>query len=279
MDLRGEYRIPASRERVWEMLNDPDVLRACIPGCESLEPTDDGFAATVNAKIGPIKAKFKGSVAIEDSDPPHGYALVGEGKGGVAGFAKGRADVKLREDGDETVLNYEADAKVGGKIAQLGSRLIDSTVKKLADKFFGDFSEMAGGKMPEKVSMGTTVSGDPAVMEAADDAPSPKTTSPGTSTPLGEPAAASTPAPPAPEVPAREPAGTDAPEAVMAAAQHDERATMSSDPNLSDAPLATPPIVGPGNGSENSSNAMLMGSPLIWGLLALAVLVSLILIF
>lgn len=274
MDLRGEYRIPAKRERVWEMLNDPDVLRASIPGCESLEPTDEGFAATVNAKIGPIKAKFKGTVAIEDANPPQGYALVGEGKGGVAGFAKGRADVTLREEGDETVLNYEADAKVGGKIAQLGSRLIDSTVKKLADQFFGNFSEMAGGKKPEKVSPGTTVRGEPTEMEGAE----PVSAAP-------EPAVEAAPAAAAAERPsvaaeaAPEPQGTDAPEAVMAAARHEESAVMSPDPNLSDAPLATPPIVGPGDGSERPSNAMLIGSPLIWGLLALAVLVFLILIF
>ena len=143
MELKGEYRIAAPREDVWAMLNDPDVLRDCIPGCESLEASGDGFAARVTTKIGPVKATFTGTVTLTNMNPPVGYTIVGEGKGGVAGFARGSADVHLAEDGIVTVLTYSADAKVGGKLAQLGSRLIDSTAKKLADEFFACFAARA----------------------------------------------------------------------------------------------------------------------------------------
>ncbi|MEM9633459.1 MAG: carbon monoxide dehydrogenase subunit G [Pseudomonadota bacterium] len=146
MDMNGSHRIPAKREAVWEALNNPEVLQACIPGCESLDKTSDTeMTAAVTSKIGPVKAKFKGSVTLENINPPESYTISGEGKGGVAGFAKGSADVKLTEEGDETVLTYEAKAQVGGKLAQLGSRLIDSTAKKMAEDFFTKFTEMVGG--------------------------------------------------------------------------------------------------------------------------------------
>ena len=142
MEMKGEYRIPASRETVWQALNDPDVLRACIPGCQELERTSEtSFAATVKTKVGPVSATFKGEVELEDIDPPAGYRIQGEGKGGVAGFAKGGASVHLAEDGGVTVLTYDAEAKVGGKLAQIGSRLIAGTARKLADQFFGNFAE------------------------------------------------------------------------------------------------------------------------------------------
>ncbi|WP_420332490.1 SRPBCC family protein [Roseibium sp.] len=145
MDMNGTRRIPAKREAVWQALNDPEVLKACIPGCESLEKTSDTeMNASVTSKIGPVKAKFKGAVTLENINAPESYTIVGEGKGGVAGFAKGSADVKLSEEGEETVLTYEAKAQVGGKLAQLGSRLIDSTAKKMAEDFFTKFSEMVG---------------------------------------------------------------------------------------------------------------------------------------
>jgi carbon monoxide dehydrogenase subunit G len=144
MDMTGEYRIPAPRSAVWDALNDPDVLKACIPGCESLERAGDEMVATVVAKIGPVKAKFAGKVRIENPDPPNGYSIVGEGQGGVAGFAKGGADVRLAEDGDGTILTYTAKAQVGGKLAQLGSRLIDGTAKMMAEQFFTAFSEKVG---------------------------------------------------------------------------------------------------------------------------------------
>lgn len=143
VNMEGEERIEAPIQAVWEALNDPEILKECIPGCESLEmksPTE--MAATVLLKIGPIKAKFAGEVELKNLKPPHSYTIAGEGKGGVAGFAKGGADVKLEEDGpDTTVLTYTAKADVGGKMAQLGSRLIQSTSKKLASKFFSDFND------------------------------------------------------------------------------------------------------------------------------------------
>jgi uncharacterized protein len=145
MELKGEYRVPAAREHVWAMLNDAAVLRECIPGCESLEgsPTE-GFAARVTTKVGPVKATFNGQVTLSNVKPPESYTISGEGKGGVAGFAKGGADVHLASDGGATILTYTVNAQVGGKLAQLGSRLIDSTAKKLADEFFSSFASKAG---------------------------------------------------------------------------------------------------------------------------------------
>jgi carbon monoxide dehydrogenase subunit G len=143
MDMTGEYRIPAPRERVWAALNDPETLKASMPGCESLERvSDQEFAATVAAKVGPVRAKFKGQVTLTDLNPPESYKIVGEGKGGAAGFAKGGANVRLVEESAEmTVLSYTAKADVGGKLAQLGSRLIDATAKKMADEFFDNFRQ------------------------------------------------------------------------------------------------------------------------------------------
>lgn len=150
MDMSGEYVIPTDRQTVWEALNNPDVLRECIPGCESLEMTSENeMAATVTTKIGPVKATFKGEVRLENINPPEGYSIVGEGKGGIAGFAKGGADVHLEEVEGGTKLSYEAKAQVGGKLAQLGSRLIDSTSKKLADQFFSNFSKKVAGEEAE----------------------------------------------------------------------------------------------------------------------------------
>ncbi len=153
MQLKGEYQIAAPRERVWAMLNDADVLRACIPGCESLEADGpEAFKAKVTTKIGPVKATFNGAVTLSNMNPPASYTITGEGKGGVAGFAKGGADIDLAEDGDATILTYTADAQVGGKLAQLGGRLIESTARKMADQFFGKFVKMAGGDVAEPVS-------------------------------------------------------------------------------------------------------------------------------
>lgn len=147
MEMNGSHVIAASRETVWAALNDPDVLRECIPGCEELiKNSDTELAATVVTKIGPVKAKFKGEVTLENLNPPESYTISGEGKGGIAGFAKGGANVRLTEVPEGTQLDYDVDAKVGGKIAQLGSRLIDSTARKLADQFFTNFSERVGGE-------------------------------------------------------------------------------------------------------------------------------------
>lgn len=138
MEFVGKYRIPASRETVWRALNDPDMLQACIPGCEELEKqSQTGFVARVAIRIGPVSARFSGKVALSELDPPNGYRISGEGQGGAAGFAKGGAQVRLAEDGaGGSVLTYTADAQVGGKLAQIGSRLIAGTAQKLADQFF-----------------------------------------------------------------------------------------------------------------------------------------------
>ncbi len=150
MDMTGEYRISASREEVWDALNDPEILKNCIAGCQVLEKTSDTeFTARVKTKVGPVSATFTGKVQLSDIDAPNGYTISGEGTGGVAGFAKGGATVKLVEDGDATVLSYVANATVGGKLAQIGSRLIDSTARKMANDFFGKFAETVGGAAEE----------------------------------------------------------------------------------------------------------------------------------
>ncbi len=147
MDMSGEYRIPAPRQTVWEALNDPEVLKAALPGCEELTADgENGFAAKVRAKVGPVSARFQGKVKLLDLDPPNGYRIEGEGTGGAAGFAKGGATVSLVEDGNDTVLTYQANASVGGKLAQIGSRLIDGTAKKMADDFFAKFTEIVSAK-------------------------------------------------------------------------------------------------------------------------------------
>ena len=150
MEMKGEQHIPASRDRVWTALNDPEILKASIPGCQELNKVgENGFEAKVKAKVGPVSATFEGSVELSNIDAPNRYTISGEGKGGVAGFAKGGADVTLTPDGDETLLTYSVNAQVGGKLAQLGSRLIDSTAKKMAGQFFGKFSEVVCGEQPE----------------------------------------------------------------------------------------------------------------------------------
>jgi carbon monoxide dehydrogenase subunit G len=146
MDMTGERRIPAPRQKVWNSLNDPQVLKSCIPGCEKLERTGDNqFVATAAIKIGPIAARFNGKVDLLDLDEPNSYRIQGEGQGGVAGFAKGGATVRLADEGPFTVLNYAVQAQVGGKIAQLGARLIDATSKQMADQFFNRFTQEVSG--------------------------------------------------------------------------------------------------------------------------------------
>ncbi len=142
MEFAGRYTIPAPPETVWEGLNDPNVVKACIPGCEQIEkttPTD--FLATARLKIGPVSATFKGKVSLSELDQPHRCVLSGEGQGGVAGFAKGSAEVLLEPDGAGTILTYRAKANVGGKLAQIGQRLIDGAAKQIADDFFDRFSK------------------------------------------------------------------------------------------------------------------------------------------
>ena len=142
MEMSGEYTIPAPRQAVWDALNDAEVLKACIPGCETLEKTSDTeMTATVTAKVGPVKAKFNGSVTLSEIDAPNGYRISGEGKGGAAGFARGGAQIALTDSQDGgTILQYTVDATVGGKLAQIGSRLIDASAKKLSGEFFNAFA-------------------------------------------------------------------------------------------------------------------------------------------
>lgn len=141
MDMTGEQRIPLPRQQVWEALNDPAILQACIAGCESIgRVTDTEYKVAMTVAIGPVKAKFAGKLVLSDLDPPNSYALAFEGSGGAAGFGKGGAKVRLTEDGAVTILSYEATASVGGKLAQIGSRLIDGVARKMAEDFFVRFN-------------------------------------------------------------------------------------------------------------------------------------------
>jgi len=149
MEMTGEFRIPAPRQRVWEGLNDPEILKQCIPGCQTLEKVSDTeFNGRVVASVGPVRATFGGKVTLSDLDPPQSYTISGEGNGGVAGFAKGGAKVNLAEDGTATVLTYAVQAQVGGKLAQVGSRLIDGVARKMANDFFGHFAAVMAPEQP-----------------------------------------------------------------------------------------------------------------------------------
>ena len=144
MELKGSFDLAAPKQQVWDALNDPEVLKGCIPGCEEIDKTSEtSFSAKVTAKVGPVKAKFTGDVTLSDLDPPNAYKISGEGKGGAAGFAKGGANVSLKDnDSGGTNLEYAVTAQVGGKLAQIGSRLIDSTAKKMAREFFETFGKI-----------------------------------------------------------------------------------------------------------------------------------------
>ena len=145
MIMDGQVQLPANREAVWAKLNDPEVLKVCIPGCESLEKLSDvEFQAVAVTKIGPVKARFKGKVKLTDLDPPNSYRISGEGDGGVAGFAKGGANVALSDKDGGTLLDYHVEAQIGGKLAQLGQRLVNGVAKKLADQFFEKFAAAVG---------------------------------------------------------------------------------------------------------------------------------------
>jgi carbon monoxide dehydrogenase subunit G len=141
MTMSGEQQLTATREKVWAALNNPEILKACIPGCESLDVTGENeFSAVATNKIGPVKARFKGKVRLTDLDPPNGYKISGEGDGGIAGFAKGGATVALSDKDGGTLLTYNVEAQIGGKLAQLGQRLVNGAAKKLADDFFAKFA-------------------------------------------------------------------------------------------------------------------------------------------
>ncbi len=140
MDISGEFDISANRQQVWDALNDPEVLAQCIPGCESIERNSDTeFLAKMKAKIGPVKARFKSRILLSNLNPPHSYTISGEGKGGPAGFGKGSADVTLAEIDGNTTLRYTATLHVGGKLAQVGSRLVGGAARKIAGDFFSKF--------------------------------------------------------------------------------------------------------------------------------------------
>jgi uncharacterized protein len=145
MTMTGEVQLPAKRDVVWQKLNDPEVLKACIPGCEELnKDSETEFRAVATTKIGPVKARFKGRVQLTDLDPPNGYRISGEGDGGVAGFAKGGATVNLTDKDGGTLLTYNVEAQIGGKLAQLGQRLVNGAAKKVADEFFRNFAGQVG---------------------------------------------------------------------------------------------------------------------------------------
>lgn len=145
LEMTGSYDIPAPRQKVWEALNDPQVLKKIIPGCEELDwISDTQLKALVVAKLGPVKAKFRGTVTLSEMSPPESYRISGEGEGGIAGFAKGSAFVRLTETETGTKLDYTADAQIGGKLAQLGQRLVAGTAKKFADEFFKSFADAVG---------------------------------------------------------------------------------------------------------------------------------------
>src|SRR5215471_5612914 len=147
MTMNGEVQLSATRDKVWTMLNDPEVLKVCIPGCEMLDKNSDTeFQAIASVKVGPVKARWKGKVKLTDLDPPNSYRISGEGEGGVAGFAKGNAKVSLSDKDGGTLLSYDVEAQIGGKLAQLGQRLINSAAKKTADDFFVKFAAAVAPK-------------------------------------------------------------------------------------------------------------------------------------
>jgi carbon monoxide dehydrogenase subunit G len=145
MEMTGEQLIPASQQQTWDALNDPAMLKQCVPGCESIEATGENeYQVLMVARVGPVSAKFKGKLTLSDIQPPNSYAIAFEGQGGAAGFAKGGAQVRLSPEGESTRLSYAAKANVGGKLAQIGSRLVDAAARKVADDFFRNFNEKVG---------------------------------------------------------------------------------------------------------------------------------------
>jgi carbon monoxide dehydrogenase subunit G len=142
MEMKGEQLLPASQQVTWNALNDPEVLKACVPGCESIEPTGENeYQVLMVARVGPVSAKFKGKLTLSDINPPQSYSISFEGQGGAAGFAKGGAQVRLSPEGENTKLSYDVKANVGGKLAQIGSRLVDAAAKKVANDFFKNFNQ------------------------------------------------------------------------------------------------------------------------------------------
>jgi len=269
MELTGEYRIEAPRDRVWDALNDPDVLRRCIPGCESLEQiSSTRMTARTETKIGPVKARFTGEVTRSDVNAPESCTLSGEGKGGAAGFAKGTARVRLAEDGAATVLTYTVDATVGGKLAQLGSRLVAGTARKLSDEFFGRFAEVVA-----PVPAAEAVSG-AAEARAPDLPPTPEPGLAHAPAAAPEGTAEAAPAPPA------GPAGAEAERARTAAIAGTAgagEAAVTVEPAAPPPPGAPPPAAqaGPGDGPAGSRGLR----PVVWVAGIVALVAALILAF
>jgi len=168
MEMTQTHRLPVPQQVAWEALNDTALLQHCIPGCESIEPDgDNAYLLSMTAAVGPVKAKFKGRMALQDIQAPDSYTIAFDGQGGAAGFGKGTAKVRLDPDGDETVLSYTVQAQVGGKIAQIGSRLVDGAARKMADTFFTRFSEaVSGGQQPADGQAGEGAGGEPLAGES-----------------------------------------------------------------------------------------------------------------
>jgi uncharacterized protein len=154
MEMKGEQLVPAPQRETWDALNDPQMLKACVPGCESIEKSGDNeYVVNMVARVGPVSARFKGKLTLSDIKPPSSYSLAFEGQGGAAGFAKGGAHVTLTPQGDQTVLAYDVKASVGGKLAQIGSRLVDAAARKVADEFFRNFNQNLGTPADSTVIM------------------------------------------------------------------------------------------------------------------------------
>lgn len=215
MEMQGEAQIPAPKQVVWDALNDPEALKASIAGCEEL--TQDGannFAAKVRAKVGPVSARFAGKVELTDMDPPNGYRIQGEGTGGAAGFAKGGAVVRLEDDGaGGTLLKYDVNANVGGKLAQIGARLIDGAAKKMADDFFKKFSEVAAARAEEAAPAAPAPEPEPEPAAPEAEAPAEPEPAPVAAAPAPAPAAAPAAPEPAPAPAAEAPPAPAEPEA------------------------------------------------------------------
>lgn len=163
MEMNGKQLIPVAQDAVWRALNDPAVLQACIPGCETVERiSDEEYAVALVAAVGPVKARFKGRMLLKDLNPPHSYRLAFEGQGGVAGFGKGEAEVSLAPEGGATLMSYSAKAQVGGKLAQVGSRLIDGAAKKIAGEFFAAFNRTVAPEASSQAAREAKVKGVPA---------------------------------------------------------------------------------------------------------------------
>lgn len=243
MEMTGQYRIAAPRETVWRALNDPEVLRESIPGCqkvEALSPTE--MTAVVTAKLGPVKASFTGKVTLSNLNPPESYTITGEGSGGAVGFASGGADVRLTAEGAETILDYAVRANVGGKVAQLGARLIDGTAKKMADDFFARFSTIVAAQAAAAPPAAEApIAEAPAVeappIEAPIETPAPAIIMPPPPPPVAAPVTMAPPPPPTPVPPPAQP--TPAPVAPPPPPRTDAITAAAPEP---------PPVRGSGGG-------------------------------